>query len=535
MHQNQSNVHFYGMKGLLVGVILLVHTCGCSVFGERASKHPSNAGNIVLGYHPLNHDRHLVLWDSRMQQVWWWRLPSQEGCPEPRVNEAYLQDTFCAGEVIMKSMKRATEATGFTMDQIDTVVASLNNISLWPKEEIGKHKAMLQRDIHVTTSHHQCHASYAFFTSPFRKAIVVTMDLNGADLHHTAVWSASFGSGAPKLLSACGYCWFGVMFHTQHPEEIAMHSMSAAPDMEYVQLLRGFITSQQPPTDPAALRRAWTQAMATFAAWFGHNPADTPEKKSAISQVIVDLLVELLKPFSADVSAADGVVIGGGVARNSALPYLIGRALRKPVWRPLNPSDVTLAIGAVWNLVPPSSHVQPKFAPIFKPPRRPLYCANYTRKRLVYWLRRGNITLLRRDNQGIEETPAHHSVVSCKPLSLKRPYRRPEWQEVQGVIISTNDVGRYFEASVKLSSHSAAFRLRAREAVQKRYNVSTALVAAFDPHLDPLEFDLLSAASSACQFPLLFYGLAQAVPEGPAAYEDTICWPTKRLLLADAR
>ena len=519
------------MKAMFVSVLGLIQLLVGSTLAAiiMPNEVPSNL-TVVLGYHPMNHDRHMALWDINRERLWWWRLISSTGCTEPRINAHHIEDSTCAGEAVLRFAKSGIEKTKHKMDQLGLVVASLNHMrATYDKQEIQRHAALLQNDILITTEHHRCHASYAFFSGPFEKAIAVTIDYFGSDLHHTAIWYAAIGAGAPKLLYSCEYCWFGIMFRRFNPEEIAWHSITTEPDTKYVQRIRNFLTALEIPSDPETHRFGWIAADTALSKFFARNGPNTPAKMSGFSHVIVEMITEQVKKFPGYVAKADGLVVGGGVARNSALPYLLGRALNLPVWRPLNPSDATLAIGAAWNVLPPR---RPGVRSVFFTSygrQRGSFCAPYTREKLAEFLRKGPVAILQTDLGQSEIAPASHSVVSCTPLSTARSYHRHPCEVFQTAIVASDNVTKLFETPIELYSISAAYRLLARDIVQREHNITLAIVVSLQRGTDPMQDDLLHAAASACKLPLLFSGPVPQNFKHPAAHrhKKEICWSSE--------
>ena len=200
-----------------------------------------------------------------------------------------------------------------------------------------------------TSEHHLLHAFYAFYTSPFQKALVVVVDGCGPKSPtggcESSVLYAASRRGTVELLAnetvlvpirlgrlfeACGY----------NPYRVEMASMGSV-DGEYVAQVVDLLSKCVDPL--------YQKVLACMSTFFKSHKPHTAARLGAIQvaaeQALVSMVSHVLQHNTELLPQWDGIVLAGGVAANRRLAYVVGQEFNLPVWRPSLPGDDTLGFG----------------------------------------------------------------------------------------------------------------------------------------------------------------------------------------------
>ena len=231
------------------------HTQDC--FHANASLH--------LAYHPINHDRHVVLWDQDAEVLLWAPLPGW--CTRPCWNISEMTT------VLLRLLHErhaegtdgglgAVQCSNPSVRSIHSITVSLNEPAAYSSDSVSSLRASVRHDalqllpavqppptVVVSNAHHLHHSSYAFYTSPFQRALVLSIDGGGSDGHMFTIWNASRDAGQPPtLLSACDLCIVAWLYEAVTDRRIgqgigalSLASVSVLPDLQYAQRLEHFL------------------------------------------------------------------------------------------------------------------------------------------------------------------------------------------------------------------------------------------------------------------------------------------------------
>ena len=236
-----------------------------------ASAHFGMNAGLHLAYHPINHDQHIVLWNPEAEMLLWAPLPGD--CKPP------CWKLFRAKAIVLRLLhEQHAEGTDRGLgalqppppppgvQSIRSVTVSLNrppnsNYSVaFLRNNVQQHALQLLAAVQppppvaVSHAHHLHHASYAFYTSPFRRALALSIDAGGPDGQIFTIWNASCATGqAPTLLSACDLCIVGWLYEAVRKvnkkklDALSFASVSVLPDLRYGQHLEHFLRTDVLP------------------------------------------------------------------------------------------------------------------------------------------------------------------------------------------------------------------------------------------------------------------------------------------------
>ena len=392
---------------------------------------------------------------------------------------------------------------------VTAMVMALNAPLTQPKLE--EHLQRIPATVYITADHHRHHASYAFYTSPFRTAAVLTLEGAGADGHHVALWSAARATGTLELLWTCPNCWVRPLHvrldrdYSITGEEVARAAVLVPPDESYFRLVSDALIANWGPN-------VLTEGNRISAFLQNHRP-HTAARLSALQRAVESLLVSKLQPFKAVLGGLQGLVLGGGTATSTVLPHALGAALALPVWVPAAPGDATLGFGALWALRPPPGRPAPQFADRGGAAWDPggLACVALSAPELSRALREQTGVAVMGRTDAIDAamrkrpwfgigTPGRRTLVGCAPLPRDRATLSGDDPHVLMESVRVADI---FHTAVPVFSPAHAFRLRARASFHMILNASAAVVAAVERGQDSTIDGLLDAAQH-CDAPLLF-------------------------------
>ena len=402
---------------------------------------------------------------------------------------------------------------------IDLVLVVTSNFS---RKMLRPYALGLPPPLLIATLHHREHAAYAFYTSPFTRAVVVSMDGQGTYQQSFVVWLACREHGLRRL--PCDTTLrLGSLYGSsgRNPNDMAIAAATQAPDEAYAAEVRQLLS------------RKWNQnaaAMATWSKWFRQRPPNSGGRMAALYRVVEEAIIAELLRSHATWGAVDGLALGGGLAANIGHGVALSQRFNLSVWRPGQPSDATLGFGALWTHAPPSERPVVHFAgrpvPIARGIPGARDCEPFTPRRLRQLLSLGAVVGVWQGRAPLEpaDTPGHQTAVSCANV-------RPTRSGVPTVLVNAVAVPEMFVAPARLTSPSHAFLLRAQAHVAQPLNISWAQVAAVEEQQDRTVDHLLEGAKG-CRVPLLFCtalqprDLARFLAAGPQHYvwsQDSIC------------
>ena len=302
--------------------------------------------SVVVGVFPRAHSTHVAV--QLGDQVLHGFLP-EEGQHHP-----HYRDVINA--TVAKLL--ATFGRGLSWDAVRLVVVAWNS-NARPLEFHGQF-APFGPPVVLGASHHEYHAAYAFYASPFRTAVVVAFDGIGmSDLHSFTVWRASRAGGV-RLLGHCPACRVGILYGvlqmiSRFKRELtvdvdALGALTAEPDARYV----GRCVQHVRRMGAAEWGANGGNIHALTVKWLKDNPPTTDTRLRSLQVCVETIALQYLKGFSDALDRADRtVVFTGGVAQNAALVGFLRRSLGLRAWIPPLPGDGTQAIGAIWSVAPP--------------------------------------------------------------------------------------------------------------------------------------------------------------------------------------
>lgn len=239
--------------------------------------------------------------------------------------------------------------------------------------------------------HHEAHARLGFFASPFRSALVVSVDGGGNNMRDgTHAYLGRFGelTRLARLDYNLGEIYGLIPFFLpevtgQSVEEPCKlleagrfnGSFEFGRDLSLVGQLMGY----------AAIGEPWENLTVVLREWFKPAKVGLQNSKqlsvpheileaacsgtagqralAATAQQVfqeeVRNLVERLLPIAGGRKRLDGVVLTGGCALNVLANQLVEDSIDLPVFVPPNPNDGGLTVGALWSVNPP-----PTIAPL---------------------------------------------------------------------------------------------------------------------------------------------------------------------------
>ena len=477
---------------------------------------PAWGRKIIVVVKPYWHDCHIVVASNHSVLAW-----HNFSCFDREKNHksADLQHRLTEAFVAM--------SPAYTWSRIQRMTFVLNDRSQEPLNA-DVHRGV-PFPLHFTDEHHMLHALYAAYTSPFNRAVVVTVDgcgPGGYSCEAFVVWSFSRTPKGHRLrkLAVCSNCRYGMIYLgcPVSAWELDYWSLFTPPNPIYLNKL----------TELIAKTLTYTKASVVFEKFFKANPPSTPAKVSAVQNAIMSHAIQHLRQALSGakgvLQGAEGIAFGGGVAANTRLPLVLGQDLNLSTWRPALPGDGSLGFGQLWrtDLPFPMGH-RPAVTflglplPSMPPVLHRLQCVPFQAVALARLLRQKALVgwMVHRDTLGAASydgpgwggpgwnTPGHRSIVSCYPIHMEG---LPLSHTPNLILIDSALVSDYFYSPTTLLSPSHAFLLEARGRLQEAFNTSHATVAPVEGAQDPF-VDLLLTAAKACPLPLLFtHGLTVA-------------------------
>ena len=443
---------------------------------------------LAIAPHVLDHDHSITLQWS--QTYFHLPIPQQPRRPSAQPPTDFM-DFRTLNETLFRMFAAFLPLCNWSCIDLVLVVAS----SDFSRRTVRPYALAIPPPILLSPLHHREHAAYAFYTSPFARAVVLTIDGQGTYQSSFVLWIASREHGLRRL--PCDMTLrLGAMYGCSHrpPNDMAIAAATHAPHRLYYKALSGL------------LARHWNQnaqAMVEWHKWFRRNPADSSSKLAAVYTIIEETIVEHLRRSRTDWGAVDGLALGGGVAANIGHGVGLSRHFRLPVWRPAQPNDATLGFGAIWTTAPPAGRPAVQFAgppppaPPSTGPAAAAPCEAFSPARLRALLSRGAVVGVWRGRAPLEDadTPGHRTAVSCAPVPPAPP--------VPKVLVPALAVRDMFVAPAALASPSHAFLLQAQPRIARRLNISWAQVAPVEAQTDGVVDALLDGARG-CPAPLLF-------------------------------
>ena len=266
----------------------------------------------------------------------------------------------------------------------------------------------------------------------------------------------------------------------------------------------------------ATFNRSYKTEKNRTSAFFEQHPPTTEAQLSAIQHAIEGYTAEQLRPLHSAVRGLEGIAVAGGVAANTRLPAVIAEVWGLPLWRPAHCGDETLAFGALWTSHPPARrplvHFSGDLPGAPRPRTPPLSCRSLVLQDLVRALRASAVGVVAgspppdawkavRLGRALIETPGRRTQVSCRPIPHDGVSAVP--REDQHVLVSSARLQALFRSPAPVFSPTHAFRLPARDAVRRAFNLSWAVVASLEEGHDAVT-DRLLAAAQHCDVPVLF-------------------------------
>ena len=198
--------------------------------------------------------------------------------------------------------------------------------------------------------HHQGHASFGFYDSPFDSALVVSMDGGGWE-GAFQIYVANRTSGLANVASPrvnFGYA-YGILSRTkmtQGPADLMSLSVMGALKQD-----RGIASV----FDVSPLRKDFYNVVRTKAQRLKKAAGSQVQDYAATVQAELEKRVlSQLKTHLPQPPQVQGLVLTGGVALNARLNSRIQAAFGRPVHVPPEPGDEGLGTGWAWLLHPPS-------------------------------------------------------------------------------------------------------------------------------------------------------------------------------------
>ena len=466
---------------------------------------------LAIAPHVLDHDNSITLQWS--QTYFYLPIPQQPRRPSAQPPTDFV-DFRILNETLFRIFAAALPLCNWSCVDLVLIVTS----STFSPKTVQPYALAIPPPILLSTLHHREHAAYAFYTSPFARAVVLTIDGQGTYQASFVLWSASREHGLRRL--PCDMALrLGALYGCSQrpPNDMAIAAATHAPDQPYYKALAGL------------LARRWnqnSQAMIQWHKWFQRHPADSSGKLAALYTIIEETIVAHLRRSHADWGGVDGIALGGGVAANIGHGVGLSRHFRLPVWRPAQPNDATLGFGAIWTNAPPAERPAVQFAgPPLPPdpgPAAAAACEAFSAARLRALLSLGAVVGVWQGRAPLEDagTPGHRTAVGCAPGPRPPP--------VPKVLVPAPAVQDIFVAPAALASPSHAFLLQARPHIARRLNISWAQVAPVEARADAVVDVLLEGARGCPAAPLLFCAPLQPhdVASGPHDYlwsGDALC------------
>ena len=249
--------------------------------------------------------------------------------------------------------------------------------SPWVPASPGPH-AGLRFAAAATVHHHDAHALYAFYDSPFRTALVLSVD-GGGDDGTCHVYAADRDAGVRKLLPGRGCPWnLGQGFYhagfavaprdgcggrapcvNRYATALANMAPEGAAVAAWKQQVRGLFAAGPPGARPnyAKLAAAFVAqhkiARATRAGPKVLSARALRDYAATVQSVLEDVAVEVLGPHAARLADVGGLCLTGGVGFNRPLATRLATAYSVPVHVPPAPGDAGLVAGMVWDRLRP--------------------------------------------------------------------------------------------------------------------------------------------------------------------------------------
>ena len=225
-------------------------------------------------------------------------------------------------------------------------------------------KAVCPRVISHGSDHHEAHAAYAFYTSPFSSAVVLAIDGGGDECGVS--FKAFYGSKKEGLqvLSSdsinLGWLWFDLNTAADKMCRTARSKGDAGWPNSLLQEYANESVALPPPLPRDVLpinafvdrccRRPWGRIppCPCHGLILGSGICGSKRRRaefaSALHHVMAAKVLKLTRPLLQGLNV-EGVVLGGGVAYNARLRNLLGRALGMRIYAPIHPGDLTVGVG----------------------------------------------------------------------------------------------------------------------------------------------------------------------------------------------
>ena len=241
--------------------------------------------------------------------------------------------------------------------------STITTVILGKGDNVGDDVIPRKRTYRV--GHHLAHATYAFFDSPFRTALVLSVDGGGDDQAFT-VFNASRQSGEVALMAApCPYLGMAWTRFTQHPNLTDLpsrltksrgggwarpsvglmdYSMLGRVRKEWVEVMTQVVRlcPYHGPKAKEATARLYSQVSLT-------SQEDHRDYAATAQDVLQTAVFEEVDHFKAFIDQVDGIAFAGGVALNTLLNTELAKRYRKPIHVPACPGDDGLSVGMLYK------------------------------------------------------------------------------------------------------------------------------------------------------------------------------------------
>eukprot|EP00667_Euglena_gracilis_P004924 EG_transcript_4949 len=266
-------------------------------------------------------------------------------------------------------------------------------------------------------NHHDAHAMHAFYSSPFRTAVVVTADGSGNDGNFN-VFVAHRGNTTLKRLYMKKDASYGVTYRylsgiPQTPHQgafMAYATMGTVRANWTVRVDKAFRVKRY--TQQIALSKRLAQQV---------TPADSKDYAATVQHVLQEAVYGRIAKYTDVLQRVDGVTLSGGVAHNIRLNTYLRHRLPVPVHVPPNPGDGGTALGNLLRVQRPLQPGDYRFLglPLEDHDQLPAYASQWLAARpregqLAQLLGRGAMVGVLRGRQEFGETSfGHRSVLAA--------------------------------------------------------------------------------------------------------------------------
>eukprot|EP00668_Euglena_longa_P034749 GGOE01044612.1.p1 GENE.GGOE01044612.1~~GGOE01044612.1.p1 ORF type:complete len:604 (+),score=152.01 GGOE01044612.1:100-1911(+) len=266
-------------------------------------------------------------------------------------------------------------------------------------------------------NHHEAHATHAFYSSPFNRAVVVTADGSGNDGNFN-IFLAQRGNTSLRRLYMKKDASYGVTYRylsgiPQTPHQGAFMAYAAMGTVRANWTVR---------VDKIFRVKRYTQQIALSRRLAAQvTPADSKDYAATVQHVLQEAVHGRIVKYMEALRQVDGVALSGGVTHNVRLNSYLRRRLTVPVHVPPNPGDGGTALGNLLRIQRPLQPADYRFLglPLEDLDRMPEYTAQWQPSRpsdgeLAQLLGRGALVGVLWGRQEYGETSfGHRSVLAA--------------------------------------------------------------------------------------------------------------------------